>query len=664
MAKRKIEIGDLFKLRVIGGVAMSPDGGRIAFAMKRTDFKANKTYSSIYLVPAKGGRVRRLTRGNHMDTAPQWSPDGTSVGFISDREKADGLYILPMEGGEPVRLTDRDGDVAAYCFSPDGRNIAFVYRKKSERQLLERDGKTDEIARGPQFKHITRLWHKTDGVGFWNGHYAHLYRVSAGGGAARQLTDGDFDDHSPRYSPDGKHLAFLSNRLPDADVESQNRDIHVIPAAGGRVKRMTKKPGPIVGYSWAPDGRSFAYLGCHARGRDYIHHNVGLWTVALSGGSTRCLTQSIDNHCYNLTIGDVSEITFQGEPPVFSADGSTIYISVSEHGACRMYAVPTGRPAPRLRVGGDIVVSSVQRTAPAGPAAMVICDALNPGDLYVCTPEKEDAPKRVTNVNRGLLNGLRLSKPEPIRCRRRGTTVHGWVLKPPRFKRGKKVPLILEIHGGPQAQYGHVFFHELQWLAAQGYAVLYTNPRGSVGYGLEHCRALHKRWGDVDHPELMACVDQILRTGTVDRKKLFVTGGSYGGFMTNWIIGHTDRFRAAVTQRCVSSMESLAGASDFGWELASALDAMPWENPARYRKQSPLTYLHKAKTPLLILHSENDLRCPIDQSDQVFTTLKFLGRSVEYVRFEGESHGLSRGGRPQNRAERLRRILDWFERHR
>mgnify|MGYP000461710636 CR=1 FL=1 len=654
MAKRRMTIDDLWKLRVIGGVSVSPDGERIVFAMKRTDFRANKTYSSLYVVGVKGGRVRRLTRGNHMDVAPKWSADGTHVGFISGRDKARCLWLLPMDGGDPVRLTDRDGDVS----------VAYVYRPKNERQKLERDGKTDEIARGPQYKHITRLWHKTDGAGFWNGKYAHIYRVGIHGGASKQLTDGAFDDGSPQYSPDGKWLAFLSNRLPNADIEVTNQDIHVLPAGGGRVRKVTPKTGPIVGYSWGPDSKRFAFLGYVGPGRDFIHHHVGAWTVDLTGKRTLCLSGAIDNNCFNVTVGDIAEVTFDGDPPIWSADGSTLHIAVTEQGACRLYTLPTdGRP-PRVRVGGDVVIILAQRTAVSGPVAIVIGDALNPGDIHVIVPEDEaSVPKRVTNVNRGPLSTVSLSTPEPLHCKRGRHTVHGWVLKPPGFRKGRKYPLILQIHGGPHAQYGHLFYHELQWLAANGYVVVYTNPRGSFGYGLEYCRALYKKWGEPDYPDLMACVDQVIRRGYVDRKRLYVTGGSYGGFMTNWIIGHTDRFRAAVTQRCVSSMDSLAGASDFAWELACAFGGMPWEDPARYRKYSPLTYLPRATTPLLILHSESDLRCPIDQSEQVFTMLKYLGRDVEFVRFEGESHGLSRGGRPRNRAERLRRILDWFERH-
>ena len=463
VAKRRITIEDLFRLRVIGDIAMSPDGARVAFSMKRQDFKANKTYSNLYVVPVRGGRVRPLTHGKHMDTQPKWSPDGECIGFMSNRDKASCVWLLPMTGGEAVRLTDRDGDASDFAFSPDGKYVAYAYRPKNEREKLERDGKKDEIARGPQYKHIKRLWHKLDGEGFWNGNYKHIYRVRASGGGSEQLTNGDYDDDKPRYSPKGKHLAFLSNRTPNPDLELMNQDIYVMPASGGRIRKVTPKLGSIEGYSWAPDSKRFAYLGYLGKSRDHVHHVTGVWTVELTGRGTRCLTKSIDNNCVNWTIADVSEITFDGEPPIWSADGSRIYFVVSEYGACRLYEAPLGRGSPRIRVGGDLVVNSIRRTAPSGPMALVICDALNPGDIHVWDPDEDDAePRRITQVNRGVLGGLLLSRPEAFACHRGRHTVHGWVLKPPGFKKGRKYPMVLEIHGGPQAQYGHLFFHEMQ----------------------------------------------------------------------------------------------------------------------------------------------------------------------------------------------------------
>ena len=385
-------------------------------------------------------------------------------------------------------------------------------------------------------------------------------------------------------------------------------------------------------------------------------------SIPAAGGRARDLTPDVDNNCHNVTIGDVAEITFGAEPPTWSPDGSRIFFTVSERGSCNLYEVPARGGRARARMAGELVVNAVSRAASSSRAALVICEPTNPGDVLTVDLDDPGAQaRRITNVNRAAL-GVHLVAPEPFACQRGRHTVHGWVMRPPGFSPKKKYPLVLQIHGGPYGQYGHVFFHEMQWLAARGYVVLFANPRGSTGYGLEYLTRLHKDWGGPDMPDLMACVDRIVARGFIDRRRLYVTGGSYGGFMTNWIIGRDHRFRAAVTQRSVSNLESML-ASDYGWVIAHEIGCMPWNDPRRFRRASPIARAKSIKTPLLIIHSDNDLRCPIGQAEELFTSLKLLGREVELVRFAGECHELSRGGRPQNRAERLRRILDWFKRH-
>ncbi|MFQ5413088.1 MAG: S9 family peptidase [Phycisphaerae bacterium] len=663
--RRKLTIEDLGRLRVINQAAMSPDGDRIAVSIKRCDLKKNKNLSSLYLTNARGGRLRRLTTGDHNDTHPKWSPDGTTIAFMSDRDRASCIWLLPMDGGEPVRLTDRDHDVAEFNFSPDGRHIVFTAREKNERDKLRRDEKKKELETTPDFIHIRRLNHKLDGAGFWNGHYVHVYSIRTSGGKAVQLTRGDYDHTSPQFSPDGRRIAFLSNRMPDPDREHfENADIYTMTTTGGGLKKVTPKEGVIVNYSWSPDGGTFAYIGHEGKTGETALYNAHVWTIPARGGRPQNLTSDIDNHCFNITISDIAEITFSADPPVWSADGGVIYFVVSERGAANLYHVAAGGGRATPTLVGDHVVMAMSRAAKRNRAAVVIGTPTNPADVFAIDLDRApDRPKQVTHVNRAVLAGIKLSDPEPLACRRGGHTVHGWVIKPPEFRNGKKYPLVLEIHGGPYCQYGHAMFHEMQWLAARGYVVVFTNPRGSVGYGLKHLTALHHRWGVPDTPDVLACVDQVVRGGYVDKKRLYITGGSYGGFMTNWVTARDHRFKAGVTQRCVANMDSMLG-SDFGWFIAHEVGCMPWDDPKRTRAASPIAYAKDIKTPLLIIHSEQDLRCPIGQGEELFATLKCLGKEVEFVRFAGESHGLSRGGRPQNRAERLRRILDWFERHR
>jgi len=262
-----------------------------------------------------------------------------------------------------------------------------------------------------------------------------------------------------------------------------------------------------------------------------------------------------------------------------------------------------------------------------------------------------------------VLDKRQLAEPIETWVKNKHGKVQAWMLKPPGGNAARKYPAILQIHGGPQAQYGYCFMHELQWLAAQGFVVCFSNPHGSAGYGRKFRGRIHSNWGDVDYDDCMAVTQWMSRKKFVDSRRMGVTGGSYGGYMTNWIIAHNNRFKAAVTQRSVVNLDSMFGTSDYGWDLADAFGGVPWKNAAHFRDRSPLTHAPKIKTPLLIIHSDQDLRCPIEQAEQLFTTLKFLKRDVELVRFEGESHGLSRGGRPQNRAERLRRIVGWFDRY-
>lgn len=694
--KRPIALDDLFRLKAVGRVALSPDARRVVFELKRFDLAENRNFSQLMMADAQTREVQPLTSGPHSDTRPAWSPDGRWLAFVSDRDKGACLFVLPMEGGgEARRLTRPDGTVSEFAWSPDSRRLAYVYQPMNERQLLERDGKSEEVRKRPQFKHVTRLFHKLDGAGWWNGHYAHVWIINADGrGAPRQLTGGDYDDREPRFSPDGRWVSFVSNRIRDPDLNPEQAQIYVVPAArpsagSGRrgqarfaaPRRVTHGAGWAAGHAWSPDGRTIAYVGNTARTGESWKHLNHVWLVDAAGGRPRNITRQIDNHCQNLTLGDVATAAFEVSPVLWAADGSRVYFLVSERGACRLYSQSTTRDDYRCEVNGDVNVMFAQRTAGDGPIALAMGDAVNPGDVYLtATPWRQhstaktlgwrqlqrgtlDSPTRLSHVNAEVLDAIELATPEEIIVRNGSTRVQAWVFHPPGFRatRGaRRVPAILEIHGGPHAQVGHCFFHEKQWLAAQGYLVVHSNPRGSVGYGLKHAAAIHADWGNLDYKDLTAVANWIFSRPYVDTKRVGVTGGSYGGYMTNWIVGHTRRFRAAVTQRSVVNLESMFGTSDYGYDLGWEIGGLPWQKRALYRRQSPLTFAPNIRTPLLIEHEEEDHRCPIEQAEQLFTTLKVLGRTVELVRFEGESHGLCRGGRPQNRAERLRRIAGWF----
>lgn len=664
--KRPIQLNDLFKLAILGRPAIAPDGRRVVFEQKRFDLEANKNYSRLMVANVATGAVRPLTSDRHSDTRPKWSPDGSRLAFISNRDKGACLFVLSMDGGEPRRITRPDGVVHDFVWSPDGRRIAYTYQEMSGREKLERDEKTDELSRQPRYKHITRLFHKLDGAGWWNGNYTHVYVVSADGGKPRQLTSGSYDHQEPNWSPDGRLVSFTSNRSETPDLFPDHADIYVVSPGGGRLRKITNKTGATAGHAWSPDGKWIAFVGMNSRRGEWWKHAEKIWIVPSGGGKPRELAPQLDNECRNLILGDTALSGFEVSPCVWSADSRRVYFIVSERGACRVYSKSIGQDAARCEIGGDLNVFFMQHTSPTGPIALSIGTHTNPGDVFVAVTDDYDRLElhRVTTLNDAFLSTRHVGEPEPVVVRStENTKVHGWVLKPPGFNPRRKYPAILQIHGGPRAQYGATFYHELQWMAAQGYVVAFCNPRGSTGHGLEFARCIHADWGNRDYQDITRFADWLFARPYVDVKRVGVTGGSYGGFMTNWIVGHSDRFRAAVTQRSVVNLTSLFGTSDYGYELAHEFGGYPWQREKLYKEQSPLTYVRNIRTPLLIEHEENDLRCSIEQAEQLFLALKLLGRTVEMVRFEGESHGLCRNGRPQNRAERLRRIIGWFDRY-
>ncbi len=672
MAKqRPMKLEDLFRLKALGRVAISPDAAQVAFELKRFDYEKNKNFVNLMSVDAGGGKMRELTRGDHVDQMPRWSPDGSRLAFTSDRDKGRTLWVMDMAGGEPRRITETDGWVSDFAWSPDGRRIAYAYHPMNEREKLERDEKSDELKKRPAFKHITRLFHKLDGAGYWNGEYTHIWIINADGGKPKQLTRGDYDDAEPRFSPDGRLVSFVSNRVDNPDLDKHNNDIYTVRASGGAIRRITQMEGGAAGHSWSPDGKTIAYIGNPSRRGNSYKYLDRVWLVPASGGKPRELTTDIDNECFNVTLGDVAAGLFDALPPIWTPDSKRVYFPVSEQGATRLYSRSVDRRDTRCEVDGHLNIYAAQRTGRDGPIALSIGTPTNPGDVYLYDPAgggratgvSDDRLQRLTQVNDAVLSKLYVAEPEHFTVKSDKLDIDAWVLKPPGFDAKKKYPAILEIHGGPAGQYGAAFFHEMQWMASKGYVVVFGNPRGSAGYGVKFRNAIQFDWGNLDYKDVSRIADWLFKQRYVDGRRVGVTGGSYGGYMTNWLVAHTRRFRAAVTQRSVVSFESFYGVSDVGYLPGWMGPKPPWDDPKPYRKQSPLTHVKKVRTPLLIIHSEEDWRCPVSQADELFIALKMLEVETELVRFEGESHGLSRGGRPQNRAERLRQIMRWMDKH-
>ncbi|MFQ6614436.1 MAG: S9 family peptidase, partial [Fidelibacterota bacterium] len=455
-------------------------------------------------------------------------------------------------------------------------------------------------------------------------------------------------------------IAFMSLREDDWQLRLEEQEIYTVRVNTKKLSVWKTPVGPKEGLSWSPDGTRIAWFG-HQR----PYHSWGavgyLLNIADRKGNHRTYGQELDRTAYPLTLGDITP-AFIVNSPVWSPDGNSVYYIISSKGR---------QPIMRADINRDSVESVVPETTVAVTFSLHFptrtgvyhgASLASPDELMQFSLNTGKV-KAFTTLNRRFVATRDFSPAEEIKFRNGEQELQGWLVKPPDFNTAKRYPLILNIHGGPRCQYGRTFYHEMQVLAAAGYVVVYTNPRGSQGYGEAFADAITGKWGEPAMSDLMAAVDYVLSLGFTDESKMGVTGGSYGGYMTNWIVTHTDRFAAAVTQRSVSNLSSMFGNSDVGWDMAHEFGGPPWENHEVYRKWSPITFIDRCHTPLLIIHSENDLRCNIEQDDQMFLSLKFLKREVEYVRFPEEFHGLSRHGRPDRREARLKFIIDWFDRY-
>jgi len=578
------------------------------------------------------------------------------------------------------------------------------------------DEETEDGKTLPKVRVIDRLLYRLDGVGFIYERRQHLFLVDVSGGEPKQLTDGDWDDKDSTWSPDGTRIAFASSRAEDRwrlpcpdiytlsieegqadeeqrasidDDQERRASIKIHPSPhdyqdgasaptqhphsprpnggeeAGELRCLTDGARSCYSPAWSPDGKTIAFLA-KPKLRSGNHSEVFMIDALAPQAEPQCLTGEFEGGCSDWTNSDMTNEQMM-PAPVWSTDCQTLYILAAQRGSTRVYAVDragVGKQPPTLTPGNMHVLDfSIDQSR--STAAILIENPTRVAEIFVSSISAEGELRQFTTFNDALFDELELATPEYMPYSGvDGWPMDGWILKPRDFDASKKYPLIVEIHGGPNTQYGYGFVHEMQMLAADGYVVLFTNPRGSLGYGRDFALAVRGEWAVKDSLDIMAGVDAVIQKGYIDEQRLGVIGGSYGGFMTNWLIGHTDRFRAAVADRSVIDRFSFFGSSDIGWDFTDDdMEVAPWDDPERYMRMSPITYVKNIHTPVLIIHSESDLRCNIEQSEQLFAALKYLGRETLFVRFEGQSHGLSRGGHPKLRKERLRHIRAWFEKY-
>ncbi len=698
---------DLLQLKFPADPHMSPDGEAVACTVHRV-LPENDSYAAdIFVYDVERERLDRFTRGDGRDVHPRWSPDGRLLAFLSDREiNGDScgrqLWMIPSGGGEALPVTRVEGGVNGYLWSPEGDRVAVTGRVDPEEGFRpvsdadeDDDGDMEKLFSkyNRDVRHIRDIKYKADGEGFLQGKRGAVGVVDLDWDALvrgempdiRMVTSGPYDHTAPCWSPDGEWLAVSACREEDADVQRFS-DIWVFAATGeGDARKITRSTGPASAPSWSPDGETIAYLG-NEREIGGGYDNMRLWLADVRGLAEDeeefCLTDLTSGHDVSFGDSSITDARFAGPTPplTWESDGSRIYHLVSERGTTQVVGVEIASGHPSLHTAGDFVIYNAHIRPDLGRAAVTCADPGDPGmvGLVDIGSELMAAGTYADEVLEGPAQGgwqLLYAPNRPLLAERHVFTAErfaaragedapqldGWMILPE--DRGDDVPCILQIHGGPMAMYTGAFFFEFQLLAAAGYAVTFTNPRGSSGYGEDFRAAIEPGWGNLDYADLMALVDAALqRFACLDERHLGVAGGSYGGYMTNWIIGHTDRFRAAVTMRCVSNLYSFWGTSDIGFLWDERYDGHPWEVPENYRQQSPITHMDNVSTPTLVVHSEEDHRCPVEQGEQVFATLKKQGVETEFIRYPGESHGLSRGGGPWHRVHRLRSIREWFDR--
>ncbi|MDZ7814816.1 MAG: S9 family peptidase [Planctomycetota bacterium] len=660
----KIKADDLYRIEQIQDLRISPDGKHVACVKQRIDRESEKKYSDIWLYDTETGEGRQFTTGDCSDTSPRFSPDGSKLAFLSNREneKFRYIYLISLSGGESQKLQKDKLKVSSLEWSPDGGKL-LVEAVKYEKDELERleDEKKGKL--GVTYRRYDRFFYKLDAAGFKTSEHSHLWLVDAESGEAEQLTDGDYDESGAAWCPGGEEIVFVSNRSEDPERTYYDEYLWRIPAKGGELKKVNGPVGPKHNPCYSPDGKWIAYTGYEGKYESY--KNSRLWVApADNSREAICLTREHDFHVSHWTVNDLPGAT--GNVRVlWSRDGRDIYFPVAHNGNTVIKVVRDvfGERKVEDFIAVEGVVGNYGFDRDGKRAAYFFGTMTDPGQIHVL--DTLTGENRCISSFNEWLTATELGEVEEVWFDGAdGDRLQGWILKPPGFEGGRKYPSILEIHGGPRVQYGNFFMHEFFCLAARGYVVYFCNPRGGQGYGEEHSKSIVNDWGGADYRDLMAWSDYVGKLEYIDEERMGVTGGSYGGYMTNWIVAHKDRFAAAVTQRSVSNLVSMWGTSDFNWVFQHEFGGKPpYEDIEDLWRQSPIRYFANVKTPTMVIHSEQDLRCSIEQGEQVYIALRHLGVDTEFIRFPGEPHGLSRGGRTDRRVARLEHILRWFDKY-
>jgi dipeptidyl aminopeptidase/acylaminoacyl peptidase len=643
---RPVTADDYFLFETVSDPHFSPDGSTVAFVITSVDQKQNRRRSQVWTVPADGSREAiALTTSPQSSNYPRWSPDGKSIAFLSARPMAgdaagdtprNQVWLLSLAGGEPRRVTNLSNGVTGFQWSPDATKLA----------LVSRTGPSDNAKSPSDVRHYKHANYKFNDSGWFDDKHAHLWVVDVASGRSTPLTSGDdWNDSDPQWAPDGRRIAFVSDRTGKAFDEGHNTDVWVIDVNGGPLTKISDHKEADNSPRWSPDGQTIAFVSAVPE-----KSHPRLWLAPSAGGAaSRTVADNIDLIPSALR---------------WAEGGRALYFETGFKGTAQLFRVDLAARRAAPITTGDRTVHLADVSEKANRLVYAVNDPTHLDDLFVSDLGGR-GEKQITHVSASLLKPLSLATVERVPYKGAdGWDVDGFFMKPVGWEAGKKYPMILTIHGGPAGQFGFDWYHEFQVYASHGWAVFFTNPRGSTGYGEKFERGIELNWGGKDYVDVMNGVDAILaKYAWIDRDRLGVTGGSYGGFMTNWIVGHTNRFKAAVTLRSISNFVSDDGTRDGMYGHADDFGGDIFEKFDLYWDRSPLKYVKNVKTPTLVLHSDNDYRVPIEQGEQWYRALQHFGVPSEIVFFPRENHNLTRTGEPKHLVESIKWQVYWFERY-
>lgn len=663
MGTRPIEPEVLLQYRWISDPTVHPTTSAVAYMVKEIDPLKNEYRTHIRLVSIDGKEDIQLTEGDK-DSSPLWSPDGSQLAFLRINKDGKQVWTVSADGKVIAQLTYAKRGVGSFIWSPDGTLV--VYSAKVSNDVNVESLAPEEVRKreGGSGKVYERTLPKAEGAGWWDGLYSHLFLLYTESGAVTQLTSGNYNASQPAWSPDGQQIAFLAKIISDAvkdpDLIPFN-DVYTMNLIDMKMKKRTNSTLNINQFSYAPDGNSFAIIGDDRKYGSGTQNR--LLTVSASGGTPEVFPAETDMQIGNYILNDVkSGMAVPG--PLFLAGGTEIYSLGTLKGQVHLYRF-SKHAVPEAVTKGERDLYQITATAEGTYVVATAMDAHGPADL-IRIHTQTGRVLRLTNGNKKLMDNLQVTITEEICVDVPDSyPLQGWIMKPLGLQEGQKVPLALVIHGGPHAMYSPTYSHELQTLVAEGYAVLFANPRGSFGYGQDFAQGCRGDFGGGDYEDLMAMVDAALvRYDYIDHTRLGVIGGSYGGLMTNWIVTQTERFRAAVSQRSISNWLSFYGLSDIGISYTEGIvGGNPWDQPELLWEKSPLAHVKKVDAPMLIMHGEQDLRCPVGQSDEWYTALKRLGKKARLIRYPGSNHSFLKIGKPSYRVEALKEVNSWFNEH-